>query len=111
MVCKRACDNFIMKQFKKTMIEEKTPEEIRAVISMESDTSWELYELVVQTLRSACSKKRRFRERDIHIFLLYIWAGFSSEMIQFLFAKGIGRRVVDVVVNRMRNELRTNPAF
>jgi hypothetical protein len=108
VVCKNACDNFIAKNFKPATLDEEPQRIDTTMTSTGSDISWELYESLVETLRSGRSKKRPLRERDIHIFLLYMWAGFSPKMIQFIFAKSIGSRTVDMVLNRMRNEFRTN---
>ncbi|NIV95797.1 hypothetical protein GWN42_24135 [candidate division KSB1 bacterium] len=71
----------------------------------------QLYEDFVKVLRS-CDVSKHDPERDIHVFKLYIWAGFSKEMIQAIpcFSM-LGDRVVDNVIHRMRDYLRENRAL
>ncbi|RMH87432.1 MAG: hypothetical protein D6681_15090 [Calditrichaeota bacterium] len=74
---------------------------------------WELYEWVVACLRGRESapgteraRQRGNLERDIHIYLLYVWGDFNQEMISSLPHLDIGHRVTDNVVNRMRERVR-----
>ena len=64
----------------------------------------EIYESVVEQLRSVSSSKKN--ERDILLFNLYVFADFNPGQIrkQPLFCD-LGDRVVDVVVHRTRKEL------
>lgn len=78
-------------------------EEIKESLhSVEPDDRWELYETIVSTLRQASQK-----ERDINILLTYTWADYNQEMISTLPCfQNMGHRVVDNVVNRLRNILK-----
>ncbi len=76
-----------------------------AHLALDSDMAWSLYNDVVSVLRG--SSKNKLRERDIHIFLQFTVAGFSEAMIRTpYYMKALGRRVIQVVVNRMRKRLR-----
>lgn len=70
------------------------------------EASREIYETIVALLRRLPKRKTDLRERDINIFALYTFAGFSEPMLR---ASGclesVGPRVVDVVVHRLRKEL------
>lgn len=79
---------------------------------LDRDLVWEIYEQVVSTLRNSGKRQTEIRERNIHIFVLFIFGGFSQEMIRALRCfQGLGARVVEVEVNRIREELRNNEDF
>lgn len=72
------------------------------------DFRWRLYEHNVVLLRENKRSRKPNLERDIFIFHLYTLWDFSSEMLKHTpCLRGIGPRVVDVVVNRARAFLRT----
>lgn len=80
---------------------------------LERDQVWELYEDWVHTIRDVKGSRKGNTERDIHIFMLYTLSDFTQEMICDLpgFAdpasgEKLGHRVVDNVVNRLRNLLK-----
>lgn len=71
------------------------------------DSRWEFYEFIVHQLRSAAGRSAGNLERDIHIFQLYTLGDFDQAMITALpCLETIGHRVVDNVVNRIRNTLK-----
>ena len=72
---------------------------------LQPDLCWELYDMTVNILREKHNSENK--ERDIHIFMLYTWSNFSNDIIHKLpFFKFLGKRVIDNVVNRLRNTIR-----
>lgn len=109
VICSRTTGRFIQRHFSMVLSEAEIDSFIEYLIDLDFDTRWELYEAIVDLLRKNSSSKKRHLERDIHIFLLYTWADFSEPMIKLLpCLSDIGPRVVDVVVNRTRQQLNLN---
>jgi hypothetical protein len=110
-ICYHTCDTIISKEFNRSTMENDIQDvfECIGVDGVELDTSWELYQDVVQVLRSAAGKNMKKRERDIRIFTLYFWDGFSLDMFRkHPSFKNLGPRVIDNVVYRLRNALRNH---
>jgi hypothetical protein len=105
-ICNRAASHYLRKQFIELM-SEVDPSEMHDIIgSINVDYWWEIYDHTVMILRESNGKKRNL-ERDINIFHLYTWSDFSENMILFIPCfRDMGHRVVDNVVNRMRNQLK-----
>ena len=105
-ICNRAASHYLRKQFIELM-SEVDPSEMHDIIgSINVDYRWEIYDHTVMILRESNGKKRNL-ERDINIFHLYTWSDFSENMILFIPCfRDMGHRVVDNVVNRMRNQLK-----
>jgi hypothetical protein len=77
--------------------------------SVEQMQQWELYDGTVSILRDAEKKRNKYIERNINIFMLYIWGDFSPDMIAALPGyRNLGHRVLDNVINRYRNVLQKN---
>lgn len=106
-ICRRATSRYIQQHFKKNMLNESF-ESIQTYLGMLNfESKWELYEHLTSELRGLPKAKRKHLERDIHIFQLYIWGDFSPAMITAMpCLKNIGHRVIDNVVNRMRQYLK-----
>ena len=105
-ICSRTTGRFIQRHFAMVLSETEIDSFIEYLIDLDFDTRWELYETIVEVLRNTSSSKKRHLERDINIFLLYVWADFSGPMIKkHPCLQEIGPRVVDVVVNRFRQQL------
>ncbi len=80
----------------------KLPE---TIWELETDMIWMLYRDVVCTLRDGAHNKKL--ERDMHIFLLFTFGGFTEAMIRVTaYMEKLGNRVIQVVINRMREKLR-----
>jgi hypothetical protein len=111
-ICSRTTSRYIQDYFTMTLVDEE-PEEVRDYLTaLNFDARWELYEALVEKLRAIARKKRRYLERDIHIFLQYVWADFPAAMMaSHPCLKNIGPRVVDNIVNRMRTYLRREENF
>lgn len=108
-ICSRATGRFIQRHFSMVLADAEIDNFIDYIIDLDFDTRWELFETIVEILRDTSSSKRRHLERDINIFLLYVWADFSAPMIKtHPCLQEIGPRVVDVVVNRFRQQLNEN---
>lgn len=108
-ICQNAASHYIKKHL--TRYTELDPREIsQTVVNMEFDTRCQLYEFVVQKLRVSRQKLPKNFERDINIYMLYVWGDFDKEMIaaQPCYRDRITPKVVDNVVHRMRNLLREN---
>ena len=82
---------------------------ISHVKSVEPMRQWELYDGIVSILRDAEKKRNRCIERNINIFMLYIWGDFSSDMIAALHGyRDLSHNVIDNVIHRFRNVLQKN---
>ncbi len=110
--CHRAVGRYVQKHFMDTLVEcefEEVSSFSEYIKYLSVDTRWQLYETIVDMLRGAAKRARANLERDIHIFHLYVWSDFDHSMITNLpCLKTIGHRVIDNVVNRMRNILKEN---
>jgi len=106
-ICNRAASYYLRRQFIVYM-SEVDPSEMHNILGdLNIDSRWEIYDHTVAALRELNSGKKRNLERDINLFHLYVWADFSDDMIQSIPCfNEIGHRVVDNVVNRMRNQLK-----
>jgi hypothetical protein len=108
-ICNRTTGRYIQHYFTSTFIEGEIEDVKEYTASLAFDIRWELYEYIITKLRSSAGRKKRHLERDIHIFMLYVWTDFTAQMITtHPCLNTIGHRVVDNVVNRMRNFLRDN---
>lgn len=106
-VCNRATSRYLQREFSDVLTEPDMEEFQNYIRDIGFDERWELYEMIVQQLRGFPGKKKRNLERDINIFLLYTWSDLSQDMIlMHPCYKEIGHRVVDNVVNRLREVLR-----
>lgn len=108
-ICNRATGRYLKREFS-TEIAEQDPEEFHNYIhGLAFDSRWELYETIVRQLRAAGSLKKQHLERDINIFQFYIWSDLSQCMIlTHPCYTEIGHRVIDNVINRLREQLRTD---
>ncbi len=113
-ICYNSTKAYLSRYFKERIVET----ELAALSSIKNYVThldfserWELFEAVVEVIKSNRDGKRKNKERDTNIFLLYVWADFNSEMMSFHpFLRNLGHRVVDNVVNRTRLQLRNNRA-
>jgi DNA-directed RNA polymerase specialized sigma24 family protein len=106
-ICSRTVSRYIQREFVPMIAGPDFEEFQEFLFELPNDHRWELYESVVDVLRRSNTAKKRNDERDINIFLLYVWADFNNEMIlAHPCYKKLGHRVIDNVANRMRNLLR-----
>jgi hypothetical protein len=111
-ICNRVTGRYMHHYFTAAFINAEIDDIKEYFADLEFDVRWELYEFIIQKLRSSSTIKKRNLERDINIFQLYTWADFSSPMIAtHPCLKNIGHRVVDNVINRMRDSLRSEKNF
>jgi hypothetical protein len=111
-ICERTANRSIRSLIRVRLLDEEHEELHDSLRSLDSNERWELYETIVAELRGFSKRKSERRERDIHIFQLYVWADFSEPMIEtHPFLKNLGARIVDNVVNRMREYLRRRRNF
>ena len=106
-ICKRMCNRYVRRPLLRAMVDDDIENLEDFYEKLESEMRWELHEFLVTELR-AIGKT----ERDITIFQLYVLAGFSSPMIKtHPCLRALGDRVVDNVVNRIREDLRRRKDF
>ncbi|NUO82249.1 sigma-70 family RNA polymerase sigma factor [candidate division KSB1 bacterium] len=105
-ICYRTSNRYLRQKWFDTVLDERAMAGGESAYSANSEFIREIYETVVRLLRTLPKRKTDVRERDINIFLLYTFAGFSDSMLR---ASGclhaLGYRVVDVVIHRLRKEL------
>ena len=66
---------------------------------------WELYENLISVLRKHLIRNKN-RERDINIFMLKIWGGFSTkQIIQHPYYSILNENNINVIINRVRQNL------
>ena len=103
VICNRAVSHYLKKQFISIINDNSADEYQQFIGSLQMDSRWELYDTVVWKIRDSKAKPGKNLERDINIFLLYLWGDFSIEMITSdPCYRDIGPRVIDNVVNRLR---------
>jgi len=107
VICSRCVDRYVRKKYNESLSLNDFDLVEKYVGSLNFDKRWELYEFYIQKFRDSSKTTRKNLERDINIFNLYTWGDFDSRMIKLHpCLNTLGPRVVDVVVNRMRNYLR-----
>jgi DNA-directed RNA polymerase specialized sigma24 family protein len=106
-ICSRTVSRYIQREFIPIITGPDFEEFQEFLFELQSDHRWELYEAIVDILRRSNTAKKRNDERDINIFLLYVWADFNNEMIlAHPCYRKLGHRVIDNVANRMRSLLK-----
>lgn len=106
-ISNRAVGRYLQREFFCEMAEPDLEEFRNYIQCLGHDSRWELYENVIEKLLTASGNKKKNLERDINIFLLYTWADLSQPMIlSHPCYVDMGHRVIDNVVNRMRDMLK-----
>jgi len=106
-VSNRAASRYLKQEFSSDMADPDLEEFQNYIQGLAFDCRWELFEGVVERIRETDSNKKQHLERDINLFQFYIWADLSQAMIMaHPCYTGIGHRVIDNVVNRLRENLR-----
>ena len=110
IITKRVARDFLIKQ----ITESFTDKQMQKLENRGIDDSifWELHEAIVEQIRKTRKKNDQNLERNILLYTLYHFEGFTSDMIakQPLF-KGIGDRVVDNVLHRIKIKLTNDKDF
>jgi hypothetical protein len=108
-VSDRMATRHLKRYFTRIIMDEEMEDFRGKVLALNESARWELYESLVDEIRSLTGSHRRLVERDIHLFMLYNWADFSESMIKSLpYFRNMGGRVLDNVVNRIRKALRSS---
>jgi len=111
-ICYNTTKAHLGRYFKDSIVENDLDSIKKYVKGLDFSARWELFDSVVKVIESNRTEKKGNKERDINIFLLYVWADFNSEMMSFHpFLKTMGHRVVDNVVSRTRKQLCNNRAL
>ncbi|MFQ5677272.1 MAG: hypothetical protein ACE5G1_15370 [bacterium] len=112
IICTRKADSYIRKHYVPELLDKELGEMQNFLGSLDIEYRWQFYEDYVALLRRNQKSRRQNSERDINIFNLYVWSDFTMDMITTTpCLSAIGRRVVDVVVNRTRKFLRENRKY
>ena len=102
VICNRATSAYLKKFFYNQLIEKDVNEYKDFLFGIQPKNRWELYEETVSTIRQN-NKDGKNLERNINLFMLYLWADFSPAMINLQPCyKNLGQRVLDNVINRLR---------
>ena len=96
-----------MQRILKNMLSEESIDGFNDYKDLYSDEkSWELYDNIVSMLRSQL-KNNKLAERDIHIFMLTVWSGFSpKQVLEHPFFSNLKLNTVEVTVSRIRKKLK-----
>ena len=107
VICHNATAHY-MKKYLKHLADVETDDLRQLSTEMADDTRGQLFEYVVHQLRSAKKKLPKNFERDLNLYLLYVWGDFSKEMIVEMpaFRGQITPKMVDLAVYRLRGLLR-----
>lgn len=112
VICHRVANRFLKQKWLEFREEESAEAVSREDESMDRDVRWELYDSAVLSMRNAAKRPSDLRERNINLFLLSTFGGFSEAAIRRLSCyKDMGERVVQVEVYRLRTTLREDPMF
>lgn len=106
-ICSRSSSHYLQRQFMHTLTDLDIEVFQDVIGGLSFDSRWELYESAADRMRSVQSSKKKNLERDINIFLMYVWSDFSDKMVlTHPCYSSLGGRVIDNVINRMRSVLR-----
>ncbi|HPG40845.1 MAG TPA: hypothetical protein PLP19_18535 [bacterium] len=106
-ICDRITRSYILEFFRDSFPDRQKQLARLYLQEIEGDQGWELYEQLVGALRGAAGIRKKNNERDIHLFMMYIWGDFSTKSVQqHKFYSGMGERVLDLVISRMRQVLK-----
>lgn len=112
IICQRVANRFLKQKWLEFREAESAEAASREDDNMDRDVRWELYDAAVRSMRNAAKRPTDLRERNINLFLLSTFGGFSEAAIRRLSCyKGMGERVVQVEVYRLRTALREDPMF
>lgn len=110
IICRRTSVRLLTKYFPPLLENENFDSMISHIGGLDSDCTWEYYELVVKISRMAT--QRKFLERDLIIFQLVVFGQLSKLMIKghHCFAEMTDHNI-EVAIHRIREILRKNKNF
>jgi DNA-directed RNA polymerase specialized sigma24 family protein len=106
IICNRSTSRY-MQRILKDMLSEDNIEMFSNYRDLHSaEKSWELYENIVTMLREQL-KNNKQSERDIHIFMLSAWSGFTPKQVSEhpLFSE-LKLNTIEVTISRIRKKLK-----
>lgn len=107
IICSRATSRYMKRIIKQLLTEDNIEEFQDYKDSFGTLKSWELYEDIVSLLRTQL--KNRFAERDIHIFMLNIWAGFQPKHIsEHPCFTDLKLNNIEVIISRTKKNIKNN---
>ncbi len=110
IICVHAADRYMETLMHKRLTDdelEKLVESFKELRKNDYEFLWELFESLTKSLRASEKKKKHNLERDINLFLLYVWADFKGQTLTRLPCfRDIKPHDAEVSVNRSRGYLR-----
>jgi hypothetical protein len=106
-ICSRLTNRYMQSFYVSFMVEDDINNFRDLVGILDDHDRSDLYEVIIEKLRSAKVRKKANLQRDIHIFMLHAWSDFSPAMIISLppFSH-LSTKSVYNVIERMRNILK-----
>lgn len=105
IICSRSTTAFIKRKLKNVLNEEELTEFESFKNNQTNTKLWELYENIISLLKSQLSANKNM-ERDINIFMLKVWSGFSTKQIlEHPHYLKLNESHINVIVNRVRQNL------
>ena len=106
-ICHNATSHYVKGYLNRVSMME--PEDAHMIVGeLATDMSHELFEYVVQLLIDSRKKHPKNFERDINLYLLYVWGDFSKDTIADMpiYRGVVTPKMVDLAVHRLRAVLR-----
>jgi hypothetical protein len=106
-ICHNATSHYVKSYLNRIATLE--PEEAHSFADeLAADTRQELFEYIVQALIDSRKKHPKNFERDLNLYLLYVWGDFSKDAIADMpiYRGIITPKMVDLAVHRLRSVLR-----
>jgi len=106
IICNRSTSRYMQRVLKDMLNDESVDRFSDFRDSHAGIKSWELYENIVTMLREQL-KNNKHVERDIHIFMLTAWAGFSAkQVLQHPVFANLKVNTVEVTISRIRKKIK-----
>lgn len=102
VICNRSTTAFIQRKLKNILNEDEFSEFSGFRKSHSVTKLWELYETIISMLRNNLRGNKNM-ERDINIFMLRVWGGFSTKQImEHPYYQNLNESSINVIIARVR---------
>jgi hypothetical protein len=106
IISNRSTSRYMQRIFKNLVNDQDINEFIEYKDLYSGTKSWELYENIVSMLRSQL-KSNKLVERDIHIFMLTVWSGFTpKQVLNHPCFSDLKLNTIEVTISRIRKKLK-----
>ncbi len=106
VICNRTTSSYLKRNFKKCFSELDIMDIPQLKKGHSDIVQWELYEFIVETLREELPRGMKNMERDINIFLLNIWFGFSPKsIIEHPCYNQMSLNSVELIISRIKKNI------